>query len=180
MMATQPGIKSKLSKAVIALIISGAGASAILGQFLDEKEGNRLTAYQDGMGLWTICRGATRVDGRLVYKGMNLTAAKCAQVNKLESDKAIAWVKGNVTVPLTQPQIAGIASFCPYNIGPAKCFTSTFYRKLNTGDKRGACSEIKRWVRDGGKDCNIRANNCFGQVQRRDQESELTCWGLDE
>lgn len=49
-MATQPGIKSKLSKAVIALIISGAGASAILGQFLDEKEGNRLTAYQDGVG----------------------------------------------------------------------------------------------------------------------------------
>jgi len=180
MMASQPGVKSKLSKAVIALIISGAGASAILGQFLDEKEGNSLTAYQDGVGIWTICRGVTRIDGRPVYKGMTLTAAKCADVNKLESNKAIEWVKTNVTVTLTQPQIAGIASFCPYNIGPAKCFTSTFYKKLNAGDKRGACAEIKRWVRDDGKDCNARENNCFGQVIRRDQESELTCWGLDE
>ena len=75
---------------------------------------------------------------------------------------------------------AGIASFCPYNIGPGKCFTSTFYRKLNAGDHRGACAEIKRWVRDGGKDCNIRSNNCYGQIERRAQESELTCWGLDE
>lgn len=172
--------KTKLSAAVLALVLGGASAPAILDKLLDEKEGNSLTAYQDGTGLWTICRGAIRVDGKPVYKGMRLTAAKCAQVNRLESDKAIAWVKNNVNVPLTQPQIAGIASFCPYNIGPSKCFSSTFYRKLNAGDKRGACSEIKRWVRDGGRDCNVRANNCFGQVQRRDQESELTCWGLDE
>ncbi|MGO2458780.1 MAG: lysozyme [Ewingella sp.] len=178
-MAVSPGVKSKLSKAVIALIISGASASAILGQFLDEKEGNRLNSYQDGKGIWTICRGATRVDGKLVTQGMRLSAQKCDQVNQIEQNAAIAWVEKNVHVPLTAPQIAGIASFCPYNIGPGKCFPSTFYRKLNAGDRRGACAEIKRWVRDGGKDCNIRANNCFGQIERRDQESELTCWGLD-
>ena len=178
-MAVSPGVKSKLSKAVIALIISGASASAILGQFLDEKEGNRLNSYQDGKGIWTICRGATRVDGKPVTQGMRLSAQKCDQVNQIEQNAAIAWVTKNVHVPLTAPQIAGIASFCPYNIGPGKCFPSTFYRKLNAGDRRGACAEIKRWVRDGGKDCNVRANNCFGQIERRDQESELTCWGLD-
>ncbi|EOI7428944.1 lysozyme, partial [Yersinia enterocolitica] len=70
--------------------------------------------------------------------------------------------------------------FCPYNIGPSKCFTSTFYKKLNAGDRKGACAEIKRWVYDGGKDCNIRSNNCYGQIERRAQESELTCWGQDE
>lgn len=177
-MAVSPGVKSKLSKAVIALIISGASASAILGQFLDEKEGNRLNSYQDGKGIWTICRGATRVDGKPVTQGMRLSAQKCDQVNQIEQNAAIAWVTKNVHVPLTAPQIAGIASFCPYNIGPGKCFPSTFYRKLNAGDRRGACAEINRWVRDGGKDCNIRANNCFGQIERRDQESELTCWGL--
>lgn len=176
----QPGLKSKLSKAVIALIISGAGASAIFSQFLDEKEGNRLVAYLDGKGIWTICRGATRVDGKPVKQGMKLTVQQCEQVNQIEQNAAIMWVKKNVHVPLTAPQIAGIASFCPYNIGPGNCFPSTFFRKLNAGDRRGACAEIKRWVHDGGKDCNIRANNCYGQVLRRDQESELACWGLDE
>lgn len=40
---------------------------------------------------------------------------------------------------------------------------------LNVGDRRGACAEIKRWVHDGGKDCNIRSNNCYGQIERRAQ-----------
>ena len=78
--------KTKLSAAVLALVLGGASAPAILDQLLDEKEGNSLTAYQDGTGLWTICRGAIRLDGKSVYKGMRLTAAKCAQVNRLESD----------------------------------------------------------------------------------------------
>ncbi|STT78369.1 putative endolysin R of prophage CP-933V [Klebsiella pneumoniae] len=78
---------------------------------------------------------------------------------------------------LTPPQKVGIASFCPYNIGPGKCFPSTFYRKLNAGDRKGACAEIRRWIFDGGKDCRVRSNNCYGQVSRRDQESALACWG---
>ncbi|BET62878.1 MULTISPECIES: lysozyme [Yersinia pseudotuberculosis complex] len=172
--------KTKISAAVLGLVIAGVPASIILSQFLDEKEGNRLTAYLDGKNIWTICRGVTRVDGKPVMKGMRLTAEKCSEVNKLEADNALAWVEQNVQVTLTEPQKAGIASFCPYNIGLGKCFTSTFYRKLNAGDQKGACAEIKRWVRDGGKDCNIRSNNCYGQIERRAQESELTCWGLDE
>ncbi|KAA5864522.1 lysozyme, partial [Klebsiella pneumoniae] len=30
------------------------------------------------------------------------------------------------------------------------------------------------------KDCRVRSNNCYGQVSRRDQESALACWGIDE
>ncbi|EOY1421730.1 lysozyme [Yersinia enterocolitica] len=172
--------KSKLSAAVLALVMVAAPATIILGGFLDEKEGNRLSAYRDGMGKPTICRGITVIDGRPVQMGMTLTAAQCDKLNHKEAAAAIAWVERNVHVPLTEPQKAGIASFCPYNIGPAKCLPSTFYYKLNVGDRKGACAEIKRWVRDGGKDCNIRSNNCYGQIERRAQESELTCWGLDE
>ncbi|EFD6310065.1 lysozyme, partial [Escherichia coli] len=25
-----------------------------------------------------------------------------------------------------------------------------------------------------------RSNNCYGQVSRRDQESALACWGIDQ
>ncbi|HAY4580358.1 TPA: lysozyme, partial [Escherichia coli] len=80
-----------------------------MNQFLDEKEGNHLTAYRDGSGIWTICRGATTVDGKPVKQGMTLTRAKCDQVNAIERDKALAWVERNVHVPLTEPQKVGIA-----------------------------------------------------------------------
>ncbi|HBT2007051.1 TPA: lysozyme, partial [Klebsiella pneumoniae] len=93
---------------------------------------------------------------------------------------ALAWVDRNVHVQLTEPQKVGIASFCPWNIGPGKCFPSGFYRDLNAGNFKGACAQIKRWVWDAGRDCRIRENNCYGQVIRRDQESELTCWGMEK
>ncbi|HIB6809303.1 TPA: lysozyme, partial [Escherichia coli] len=118
-------------------------------------------------------------DGKPVVPGMKLSKEKCDQVNAIERDKALAWVAKNIRVPLTEPQKAGIASFCPYNIGPGKCFSSTFYRKLNAGDRKGACAEIRRWIYDGGQDCRIRSNNCYGQVSRRDQESALACWEID-
>ena len=52
-------IRYGLSAAVLALIAAGAPAPDILDQFLDEKEGNHTTAYRDGAGIWTICRGAS-------------------------------------------------------------------------------------------------------------------------
>ena len=168
-----------LSVAVLALIATGASAPEILDQFLDEKEGNHTMAYRDGAGIWTICRGATRVDGKPVIPGMKLSKGKCDRVNAIERDKALAWVEKNIRVPLTEPQKAGIASFCPYNIGPGKCFPSTFYKRINAGDRRGACEAIRWWIKDGGRDCRIRSNNCYGQVSRRDQESALACWGID-
>lgn len=174
------GAKTKLSAAVLALILGGATADKILDQFLDEKEGVRTIAYQDGRGIWSICRGLTRIEGKPVTQGLKLSYSQCKRYDALERDKAIAWVRRNVTVPLSEPAIAGIASFCPYNIGPAKCFPSTFYKKLNAGDRTGACAEIKRWIFDGGKDCRVKANNCAGQPVRRGQESELTCWDIDK
>ena len=147
-------IRYSLSAAVLALIAASAPAPDILDQFLDEKEGNHTTAYRDGSGIWTICRGATMVDGKPVIPGMKLSKEKCAQVNAIERDKALAWVERNIKVPLTEPQKAG--------------------------DRKGACEAIRWWIKDGGRDCRIRSNNCYGQVIRRDQESALTCWGIEQ
>ncbi len=175
------GNKSKLSAVMLGLIAAGASAPVLMAQFQHEKEGTSLTAYQDkSRGIWTICGGVTYVDGKPVIKGMKLTRAQCDKIDKAEQAKALAWVDKNVTVPLTAPQKVGIASFCPWNIGPGKCFPSGFYRELNAGNFKGACAQIKRWVWDAGRDCRIRENNCYGQVIRRDQESELTCWGMEK
>lgn len=86
-------------------------------------------------------------------------------------------------MPLTEPQKASIASFCPYNIGPSKCFPWTFYKRINSGDRKGACEAIRWWIKDGGRDCHLtkgQKNGCYGQVERRDQESALACWGIDQ
>lgn len=100
-------IKYGLSAAVLALIGAGASAPQILDQFLDEKEGNHTTAYRDGSGNWTICRGATMVDGKPVFPGMKLSKEKCDQVNAIERDKALAWVEKNIKVPLSEPRKRG-------------------------------------------------------------------------
>ena len=41
--------KTKFSAAVLGLVLAGARAS-VTDQFLNEKEGNSLTAYKDGSG----------------------------------------------------------------------------------------------------------------------------------
>lgn len=159
-----------LSKRVLALVAAGASALAIASQFLTEKEGaDRLTAYQDGGGIWTACQGVTKN----VHAGDVFTQAQCDAMDKEALDEADAVVTRLVKVPLTNPERAAVISFCAYNIGPGKCGTSTFLRKLNAGDRTGACNEIKRWIYDGGKDCRERGNNCYGQVIRREQEKEL-------
>ncbi|TDX18500.1 lysozyme [Buttiauxella sp. BIGb0552] len=172
--------KSKLSVAMLGLLAAGATAPVLMSQFQDEKEGTSLVSYPDAGGVWTICGGVTRVNGKPVVKGMKLTREQCGKIDKVEQAKALAWVDKNIHIPLTEPQKVGIASFCPWNLGSGKCLPSGFLRKLNAGDRLGACEEIKRWIWDGGKDCRIKSNNCRGQVERREQESELTCWGLDK
>ncbi|HGY0283989.1 TPA: porin, partial [Salmonella enterica subsp. enterica serovar Napoli] len=83
-------------------------------QFLQEREGNTLVAVRDNGGVWSVCRGVTRIDGKPVVKGQRLTQSQCDHYNAIERDKALAWVNKNVHIPLTEPQKAGIASFCPY------------------------------------------------------------------
>lgn len=158
----------------------------VMDQFLNEKEGNRLTAYRDGKGIWTICRGVTRIDGKPVQQGMKLSQASCDIVNSKEANQSLEWVRKNVSVPLTPIQQVGIASFCPYNLGADKCrynkngTKTQFWRYIEKGDWKNACRHIPDWIFDGGKDCRIRSNNCAGQVLRRDQEEYLCLLQLGE
>lgn len=115
-------LKTKLSAAMLALIAAGASAPVLMDQFLNEKEGNSLTSYLDGAGIWTICRGATRVDGRPVTQGMKLTQAKCDQVNAVERNKALAWVDQNVRVHLTPPQRSGLPVSAPITSDQVSAF----------------------------------------------------------
>jgi lysozyme len=176
-------LRSKLSAAVLALVAAGAAAPTIYHQFLDEREGSRQVAYLDGAGIWTICRGLTRIYDRPVTKADRLSVAECDKLDGQEQARGLAemqaLVKPEVWASMPPAAQAGVASFCVHNIGAAKCQTSTFLRLLNEGRRNEACGEITRWIRDGGKDCRVRTNGCFGQVDRRMAEDELCLRGVE-
>lgn len=174
-------MRSKLSAAMLALVAAGASAPVIYKQFLHEREGSRLVAYLDGAGIWTICEGLTRIHGRPVVKGDRLTQGECDRLDAEVQAEGLRemgkLVRPAVWAGLSPAAQGGVASFCWHNIGPGKCKASTFLRLLNEGRRNEACGEITRWIRDGGKDCRIRANGCLGQVDRRMMEDELCLMG---
>jgi lysozyme len=159
---------ARLSKAVLALIAAGATSTAIATQFLGEKEGVALTAYQDGASVWTICHGHTQG----VRPGQTATPANCADFLASDMGGAFDALDRMVEVPLSKPARAGLASWV-FNVGEEAARTSTLIRKLNAGNRASACDELRRWVYSGGKDCRDPANNCSGIPRRREQERAL-------
>jgi lysozyme len=161
--------RSRLSKAVLALVVAGAPASVIAHQFIAEKEGLTLKAFRDGAKVWTICRGHTAG----VQPGDTATPEKCAAF--FATDLGIAFADLDRAAPVEMPETtrAAIVSWF-FNVGGgAKARQSTLIAKLNGGDRVGACRELPRWRFSGGKDCAIRANNCYGVYDRRLEEEEL-------
>jgi len=176
--------KTMLSAGLLALIAAGANFDALYERFVvHEKEGNRLTAYQDGKGIYTICGGLTRIDGIAVKRGDKLTPAQCDFYNKehaAEAEREMAKRMGPRWDTLSTPAKVGIASFCWTNLGWDKCTKqangapTTFKRLWDTGaPMNDVCAQITRWIRDGGKDCREAGSNCQGQPIRRMQEDEL-------
>ena len=74
-------------------------------------------------------------------------------------------LKDCVEVPLHQYEYDAFTSLA-YNIGPAAFCNSTLVRKLNASDYAGACAEISRWDRAGGRVVR-------GLVNRRAKERAL-------
>lgn len=85
-------------------------------------------------------------------------------LNRLEKDVRVAEdaVRSCVKVPLMPYEFDAYVSLA-YNIGKSHFCGSTLVKKLNAGDYRGACEEIKRWHFAGGKSLK-------GLVDRRADE----------
>ncbi|SBW11969.1 Lysozyme [uncultured Alphaproteobacteria bacterium] len=159
----------RLSKSVLALIAAGASALTIATQFISEEEGLSLQAYQDGARVWTICYGHTGD----VQPDDVMTPEQCEAWLKTDVGIAFATVDKVVKVPLRETTRAAITSWF-FNLGGGRAARqSTLIAKLNGGDIEGACNEIPRWHYAGGKDCLVRANQCYGVVERRERERLL-------
>lgn len=150
-----------LKKRLIALIAAGSGAVTIATVAVSDFEGRSNAAYRDVVGIPTICDGYTHG----VKMGDYKTDAECDALLRKELQASFSVVDSAVKVPLSEPTKAALASFV-YNVGPGAFKSSTLLRKLNAGDRVGACNELKRWVYAGGKKWN-------GLIKRRDVENWL-------
>ncbi len=121
--------------------------SAIGKAVLIAREGRRLHAYRDSVGVWTIGIGHTSAAGPpLVTPGLVLTPAECDAVFDRDVVRFVAAVRAAVTRPLPQHGFDALVSLC-FNIGPAAFGHSTLVRRLNAGDDDGAAQAMMMWDR---------------------------------
>lgn len=150
--------------------VKGAGVLATLAlciTIVSGFEGLKTKAYKDIVGIPTICFGETRGvrmgDTKSVQECRVMLGDRLIEFS-LEIDKCIH-------VPVPPKSYASFLSLA-YNVGEGAFCRSTLVKKLNTGDIRGACNELLKWDRAGGK--KVR-----GLTIRRNTERKLCLEGVD-
>ena len=151
-------MKNRLT--IASLVVS---AAALVG--IAVHEGYRGEAYRDAVGIPTIGFGETAG----VKMGDKTTPGRSLVQLLGSTNRHADAIRKCIAVPLYQHEFDAYVSLS-YNIGPGAFCQSTLVKKLNAGDYAGACEEIKRWNRAGGKVLP-------GLTKRREQEYQL-CKGM--
>lgn len=113
-------------------------------EVLIAREGEKLTAYRDSVGIWTIGVGHTTAAGAPAVKpGMKITKAQSREILARDIVKFENAIMNAVKVKLTPNQWDALFSIC-FNAGP-KFAQSTCIKRLNAGDVRGAAEAILMW-----------------------------------
>jgi len=113
-------------------------------KFLAHEEGEKLTAYQDQVGVWTISVGVTTYpNGKAVKQGDKLTQIESTILFKTTLKRFEARINKAITRDINQNQFDALVSLC-YNIGEAAFATSTLVKKVNANpcDKE----QIEKWL----------------------------------
>ncbi|HDT2979795.1 TPA: lysozyme [Klebsiella aerogenes] len=160
-----PTLRNKL----IGAIAGGSGAIAIASVMLgnaDGLEGRRYYAYQDVVGVWTVCDGHTGSD---IRRGHRYSDKECDALLQSDLRKVAYAIDPLIKVRIPEPTRAALYSFT-YNVGPSAFASSTLLKKLNSGDIPAACKELQRWTYAGGKQWK-------GLISRREIERQVCEWG---
>lgn len=162
-MAVNQVIKKHFVKLGLAASLTLAGAY-LVGPW----EGMEKKAYQDVVGVWTVCYGETQG----VKRGDTYTTEECNNQLAKSLPRYREQMLRYVKVPLEPHQEAAFISFT-YNVGVGSFAKSTLLRKLNRGDYQGACEELRKWVYAGGKKYQ-------GLVNRREDEYKMCVGAYNE
>ena len=163
--------RTRRGKTGIAAVLVIAAAVPSVQQY----EGRSLTAYRDIVGVWTICDGVTAG----VRAGQVATNAECDRLLSAElqvhADGLSACVVDTYEERLPIQTSAALVSWT-YNVGVGAACSSTLVRKLNAGDYAGACDQLSRWNRAGGR--AVRGLTIRREAERADCIAGLQGAGL--
>jgi lysozyme len=159
-MALAASLKKKLSAAF------AGGAMAIAAVLIPSLEGVEYKPYRDVVGVLTVCYGHTSAD---IIPTKTYNPAECKDLLDKDLVPFARSVERSVKVPASEYQKAALISFS-YNVGVKAFESSTLLKKLNVGDSAGACDEMRRWNKAGGKVWK-------GLINRREVEREICNWG---
>ncbi|CAO4184397.1 lysozyme [Methylorubrum aminovorans] len=121
--------------------------SAVGRAVLIAREGRRLEAYRDSVGIWTIGVGHTAAAGPPVPRaGLRIGAAEADAIFARDVAAFVRTVAEAIPAPLPQHAFDALVSLC-FNIGPAAFRRSTVVRRLRAGDRAGAGEAILMWNR---------------------------------
>jgi lysozyme len=122
--------------------LSPIGAAVLIA-----REGRRLDAYRDSVGIWTIGVGHTAAAGLPVPRaGLRISAAECDALFARDVQTFVRTVNQAVPGELPQHAFDALVSLC-FNIGPAAFLRSTVLRRMRAGDRAGAAEAILMWDR---------------------------------
>lgn len=135
-----------MKKGAIGLLAGSAVAMASAISFIGGWEGRSLVAYQDIVGVWTICDGETLG----VKEGDVKTAAECDEMFERRIVQFEAELDKCLFADVPEPMKIAVTSWA-YNVGTGAACKSTLVRLANAGDLEGACHQLPRWNRAGGR-----------------------------
>lgn len=159
-----------LRKSVIAVV--GGGAIAIASALItgptgnDGLEGVRYKPYQDVVGVWTVCYGHT---GKDIMLGKTYTETECRALLNKDLNTVAHQINPYIKQPIPETMRGALYSFA-YNVGAGNFQTSTLLRKINQGDQKGACDQLRVWI-------YAKKVIWKGLVTRREIEREVCLWG---
>lgn len=156
----------KAKPATLAVSAALAAVLAIAAPLVSKWEGVRYTAYQDSVGVWTVCYGHTKT----VDRTKRYTAAECEALLRADMVEANSHVRRCIGVPMLRQVEAALTS-ATFNLGPKVVCGSTLQKKALANDWPGACAELDKWKYAGGRELR-------GLVLRRADERAL-CEGRE-
>lgn len=144
---------------------------AVAVPFVAKWEGKRNAAYQDIVGVWTICYGHTAG----VSPEDRMTDEECLallreDIRSYRVNLHQFFTDETQRYRLTPERDTAFTSLA-INVGWSGAGKSTAVRRLNAGDIRGACKALTWWNKAGGR-------VVVGLVNRRSNECELCLAGV--
>lgn len=135
-----------MRKRTVGMVAGGGIAMASAIGLIGQWEGLRTEAYRDVVGVWTVCYGETKG----VQPGDSYSKAECDDMLAEEIASYEAQLDRCLTGPVPVGMKIALISWT-YNVGAGAACKSTLVRKANAGDLVGACNELPRWNRAGGR-----------------------------